>query len=175
MSGLVVVGKWSPSLVRVRAKWTERSVGKCNSIELKMSFTRKEIFYEWKLWVSRHKYFWGWKLWILKGYYYSFSKNILDLVLNWLLNWLVKNQPVHFQRTLRISLGSSQSLFTIFFGREGGLGAFDSAVEVSGSRSLKSTHTAHMCGGPNSWLTKFSSLDSWGTKVPRRPNNSKSS
>ena len=100
MSGLVVVGKWSPSLVRVRAKWTERSVGKCNSIELKMSFTRKEIFYEWKLWVSKHIYFLGWKLWIFKGYYSLFSKNILDLVLNWLLNWLVKKHPVHFQRTL---------------------------------------------------------------------------
>ena len=41
--------------------------------------------------------------------------------------------------------------------------------------SLKSTHTAHMCGGPKNWLTKFSSLYSWGTKVPRGPNNSKSS
>ena len=26
-------------------------------------------------------------------------------------------------------------------------------------------------GGPKNWLTKFSSLDSWGTKVPRGPNN----
>ena len=26
-------------------------------------------------------------------------------------------------------------------------------------------------GGPKSWLTQFSSLDSWGTKVPRGPNN----
>ena len=72
------------------------------------------------------------------------------------------------QRTITSSLWGSASGFRICFDD------FHRQRRHS-SRSLKSTHTAHMCGGPKSWLTKFGSLDSWGTKVLRGPNNSKCS